>query len=71
MGFDFTTLVVISTDCTGSCKSNYHMSMTTTAALGSRGKKVLNRLQWGNLKSTSEEPSIESQLYLSVSITVI
>jgi len=23
--------VVIGTDCTGSCKSNYHMTMTTTA----------------------------------------
>jgi hypothetical protein len=26
-----TTLVVICTDCTGSCGSNYHMIMTTTA----------------------------------------
>ena len=25
------TLVVIDTDCTGSCKSNYHTIMTTTA----------------------------------------
>jgi hypothetical protein len=25
-----TTLVVIDTDCTGSCKSNYHMITTTT-----------------------------------------
>jgi len=25
MGFKLTTLVVIGTDCTGSCKSNYHM----------------------------------------------
>ena len=30
-GFKFTTLVVIGTDCTGSCKSNYHMVTTTTA----------------------------------------
>ena len=30
-GFKLTTLVVIDTDCTGSCKSNYHMIMTTTA----------------------------------------
>jgi len=29
VGFELTTLVVISTDCTGSCKSNYH----TTAPL--------------------------------------
>jgi hypothetical protein len=29
--FELTTLVVIGTDCTGSCKSNYHR-ITTTAA---------------------------------------
>ena len=28
---EITTLVVIGTDCTGSCKSNYHMITTTTA----------------------------------------
>jgi hypothetical protein len=31
-GFELTTLMVIGTDCTGSCKSNYD-TMTTTAAL--------------------------------------
>ena len=32
-GFKLTTLVVIGSDCTGSCKSNYHMiTITTTAA---------------------------------------
>jgi hypothetical protein len=30
-GFELTALVVISTDCTGSCKSNYY-AITTTAA---------------------------------------
>ena len=30
-GFEITTLVVIGTDCTGSCKSNYHTIMTTIA----------------------------------------
>jgi len=30
-GLELTTLVVIDTDCTGSCKSNYHMITTTTA----------------------------------------
>ena len=30
-GFELTHLVVIDTDCTGSCKSNYHTIMTTTA----------------------------------------
>jgi hypothetical protein len=29
--FELTTLVVIGTDCTGSCKSNYHTITTTTA----------------------------------------
>ena len=29
-GFELTTLVVIGSDCTGSCKSNYHMITTTT-----------------------------------------
>ena len=29
-GFEFTTIVVISTDCTGSCKSNYYTISTTT-----------------------------------------
>ena len=28
-GFELTTLVVIGTDCTGSCKSNYHTITTT------------------------------------------
>ena len=31
MGFKLTTLMVTGTDCTGSCKSNYHMIMTMTA----------------------------------------
>jgi hypothetical protein len=31
VGFELTILVVIGTDCTGSCKSNYHTITTTTA----------------------------------------
>ena len=30
-GFEFSTLVVIGTDCIGSCKSNYHTITTTMA----------------------------------------
>jgi len=30
MGFELTTLVVIGTDCIGSCKSNYNTITTTT-----------------------------------------
>jgi hypothetical protein len=33
-GFELTTLVVIGTDCTGSCKSNYHTITTTVAVWG-------------------------------------
>ena len=33
MGFDLTTLMVIGTDCTGSCKSNYHTITTTTVVI--------------------------------------
>jgi hypothetical protein len=32
-GFKLTTLMVIDTDCIGSCKSNYHTIMTTTTPL--------------------------------------
>jgi hypothetical protein len=32
-GFKLTTLVVMGTDCIGSCKSNYHTITTTTAPL--------------------------------------
>ena len=32
-GFEVTTLVVIFTDCTGSCISNYHTIMATTAPI--------------------------------------
>jgi hypothetical protein len=31
VGFELTTLVVIGTDCIGSCKSNYHTIITTMA----------------------------------------
>ena len=40
-GFELTSLVVIGTDCTGSCKSNYHAITTTTA---SSGKDTLHTL---------------------------
>ena len=40
-GYKLTTLVVIGTDCTGSCKSSCHMNMTAPALLEtfSQGKK--------------------------------
>ena len=33
VGFELTTLVVIGTDCIGSCKSNYHTITTMTVPL--------------------------------------
>ena len=38
-GFELITLVVIGTDCTCSCKSNYHTVTTTLAHLGAVGCK--------------------------------
>jgi len=35
-GFELTTLVMIGTDWTGSCKSNYHTITTTTAPVDRR-----------------------------------
>jgi hypothetical protein len=37
----FTTLVVIGTDCTGCCKSNYHTITTTTAPRWYRDANVI------------------------------
>ena len=43
--FGLTTLVVIGTDCIGSCKSNYHMIMTTTVLFWSiYGNKFFDTL---------------------------
>jgi hypothetical protein len=38
MDFELTTLVVIGTDCTGSCKSNYNMITTTATPIEVRDK---------------------------------
>ena len=39
--FEFTTLVVINTDCIGYCKSNYHTITTTTGVLLYNRKKKI------------------------------
>ena len=56
---EFTTSVVIDTDSIGSCKSNYHTIMTTTATMGDKGGFILyiadegkentHRYQWYNI----------------------
>ena len=38
--FKLTTSVVIGTDCIGSCKSNYHMIMATTAPQNANMRKM-------------------------------
>ena len=38
-GFELTRLVVIGTDCTGSCKSNYHTITITMTPFKSRTSK--------------------------------
>ena len=42
-GFELTTLVVIGTDCIGSCKSNYHTNMTTLTMTDRKWKKISNQ----------------------------
>jgi hypothetical protein len=73
VGFDLTTLVVISTDCISSCKSNYHtITTTTTPNMKLNYVKYLLNLyhirKWicVNIKSGSNSLT----LYLSVNIQV-
>jgi hypothetical protein len=47
--FELTTLVVICTDCTGSCKSNYHMITATTAPKNKYRYKKTNILYIYNI----------------------
>ena len=42
VGFEFTTSVVIGTDCTGSCKSIYHTITTMTALIGNYNRHFAN-----------------------------
>ena len=42
MGFKLTTLVVWGTNCTGSCKSNYHTTTTTPRILIDQNKDIHN-----------------------------
>ena len=45
VGWELTTLVVLGTDCIGSCKSNYHM-ITTMMALIHSGMSLLLKYYW-------------------------
>ena len=44
-GFELTTLVVTGTDCSGSCKSNYHTIMTTVSFIGGEKYNILWKQQ--------------------------
>jgi hypothetical protein len=53
-GFKLRTLVVIGTDCTGSCKFNYHTIMTTMALLFYKVTSIIHiYFEMGNKKSIS------------------
>ena len=45
-GFELATLVVIGTDCTGSCKSNYHTITTMTASLSVSSETTIRGWTW-------------------------
>jgi hypothetical protein len=49
-GFELATLLVIGTDCTGRCKSNYH-TITTTTALNNKKKLMFGQI---NLSSAED-----------------
>ena len=44
--FELTTSVVIGTDCIGSCKSNYHTTMATTAPHICRDIAIVLHRSW-------------------------
>ena len=59
MVFELTTLVVIDTDCTGSCKSNYHTIMTTTSSLYVMTMKKISHITSLNLFAVvAETPDV-------------
>jgi hypothetical protein len=48
--FELITSVMIVTDCIGSCKSNYHTIMATTAPVGIWGLQRISNLFWAQYK---------------------
>jgi hypothetical protein len=48
-GFELASLVVIDTDCTGSCKPNYHTITKTTAPNDKEINNYWNRLETGRV----------------------
>ena len=62
-GFKLITLVVVGSDCIGSCKSNYHTITTTTASNG--WKKIDVQLIWPfyqcNIQNMSKRIQLKAQ----------
>ena len=56
--FELTTLLVIETDCTGSCKSNYHTITTTTVPAVSSSNYYFNNIWYCSI---AEPPSPRQQ----------
>ena len=65
MGFELTTVMVIGTDCTGSCKSNYHTISTTTVPsriiFRRKSKNIGDR--FGAIKLVKPHPFLLKFLY--------
>jgi len=59
-GFELTTLVVIGTDCTGCCKSNYHTIMTKTVPVyfGQSGRTLQLTLDWNTCMLNSNNDKL-------------
>jgi hypothetical protein len=67
-GFELTTLVVIGTDCTGSCKSNYHTITTTTAPTLKTSPK---RAKLWNYKNSSKQEKTSKKIVLTPMLSLI
>jgi hypothetical protein len=61
-GFELTTLVVIGTDCTGSCKPNYPMITTNMAPVNLR----YSTIQWNMIKTLSNKLFIENWVNVNI-----
>ena len=71
-GFELTTLVVIGTDCIGSCDSNYHTITTTTAPKMVYKKQELltSGFRWGSFTPPFQFSVVGIFLCLSRSFSV-
>ena len=66
-GFEFRTLVAISINCTGSCKSNYHKITTTTAPTIKQTmiEKTNKNVYFRQIKKPSKPCQIQEAKYIT------